>query len=260
MEKEYLDIEQFKVVNQVRQINYPCLNFLNGNRELNETHVKELKEAIISGDKMPAVIVDKKTLYILDGQHRYEAFCRALEEGYEVTLDVIFESFEEDLVEYARKYNCNMLNWCTKDYIFSGIACNKTQYILLEQFCRTRKYLMRGNRPKYESAIVLLFGNTLDSGVKNLPEITDQNIKNGSVRYTVLELVVDRLGEQHKVAFFKKGAIKGLLKLFYEIGDVDSVKDFIMTGINNRFCKPTKDGVNIWYQYYRNMYDSYLSI
>lgn len=248
--------DQFKVVNQVRIITYPCLEFLPGNREVDAKHAEEIKEAIINGEKLPPILVDRKTKGIVDGQHRYEGFCLALEEGHEVTLEVIFNDYEDPVAE-ANEYNTTNKHWTTKDYIFSGIALNRPQYIIIEQFCREHRLLMWGNRPKYESAIVMLFGNTLADGVKNLPEITEHHLELGKFRYKIVKIVIETLGESNRVAFFQKGALKALFKLVSEIGDTEKVKDFLCHGINNRFSKPTKDGLYVWYQYYKNMYEYY---
>lgn len=72
--------DQFKVINKVYEITYPCLTFVDGNREIHEKHSEELKKAIIEGAQFPPILVDRKTLKIIDGQHRYDAFCLALEE------------------------------------------------------------------------------------------------------------------------------------------------------------------------------------
>lgn len=164
--------------------------------------------------------------------------------GYNVTLQAIFYDYP-DPVEAARIYNETQVPWGTRDYMFSGIALNKVQYIILENFCREHKYLMNGSRPKYDACIALLYCKAIPEGTKNLPEISKEQIQHADLRYKILEMIVLQLGEESKTAFFRKGAILGFYKLFAEIGDASEIRQFIVNGINNRFRPPTLDGRNV---------------
>lgn len=51
----------------------PSLEFLSANRLTNPAHVREIMQSMKRGDWIPPIFV--KDNYIVDGQHRYKAFC-----------------------------------------------------------------------------------------------------------------------------------------------------------------------------------------
>ena len=51
----------------------PTLEFLSANRLTNPVHVREIMQSMERGEWVPPIFV--KDNYIVDGQHRYKAFC-----------------------------------------------------------------------------------------------------------------------------------------------------------------------------------------
>ena len=258
-------IEELEVVAQIYKITSDVLKFLPGNRLIIEKHSDEIKQAIINGENMPPIIVDRKTLYIIDGQHRYEGFLKALDEGYDVYLEVIFKDFENP-VDAARIYNTKSVNWKTADFVYSGISLEMDNYKKLAIFCDTHPYLKRGMTPKFGVAMALIFGKSIAGGAKALPEIiTDEQLRRAEVLYNLISIIIDELGADKKTIFFTEPAIFGLIKFIHYIKETygnewyEVMIDFIKSGMNNRFIKPVgRSGAGVWFMYFQNMFTSYI--
>lgn len=158
---------------------------------------QRIKQAMLNGDFIPPINIDKKTKFIIDGQHRFSAACDLWREGRSYLLPVIEHEFSNPLLA-AIQYNSKSKKWKTKDYVTAYIADGRQSYQLLQSFCQNHKY-MKGehNGFQYKAAAQLI---TKSSGVKNfnsgLLQITEDLIIEADATYRNLEILVKAVGEE----------------------------------------------------------------
>jgi hypothetical protein len=142
-------------------------NFVEGNREVNdECHIRKIMNAMMNGEFVPPIIVDRTTRIVTEGQHRYVSAVNLWKMGIPYELGVIFSDFENPLLE-AIKYNNNSKAWKTSTFINAYIADKRESYILLKRFCETHELLGTKNKFKYSTAITLLTHSHDSEMVKN---------------------------------------------------------------------------------------------
>lgn len=111
------------------------------NRDIDENHVKNIKKAILAGIPMPDVIIELRTLKIIDGQHRLAAIRELMEEGYEVSISVVFKDYggsEDAAMAFAHSINANQKGWTDKNYVgYWKTKPNHQAYAELEKFAST---------------------------------------------------------------------------------------------------------------------------
>jgi len=73
--------------------------------DVDSQHVHYIREAIEAGEQMPALVVERKTMRIVDGFHRAKAYLSLYGPDHEV--DVVEKTYrsEADLLEDAIRYN-----------------------------------------------------------------------------------------------------------------------------------------------------------
>ena len=107
--------------------NYNGFKILDGNRDVNQAHVKKLMESI-SKDNMleanPIIVTEDGT--IIDGQHRFTA-CQNL------GLPIYYVQMEGDL-ETVQMLNTNSKSWTITDYVESYIKLGRGEYEALRDF------------------------------------------------------------------------------------------------------------------------------
>lgn len=131
-------------------------NYIEGNREVSdEKHVRNIMNAMMNGDFIPPIIVDRSTRYIVDGQHRNAAANCLWKQGIPYELPVIFHDFDNPLLA-AILYNNKSKEWRTASYVKAFMADNRKSYILLQNFCETHPLLRTGDKFKYSTAVLLL--------------------------------------------------------------------------------------------------------
>tara|TARA_R100000005_G_C4987017_1_gene195107 strand:+ start:22 stop:759 length:738 start_codon:yes stop_codon:yes gene_type:complete len=108
---------------------YKLFKTLKGNRAISELHVRRLAEAIKEKDLQIPIIVDDQ-MYILDGQHRLEAYKLV---GRPVSY-IIKTEFE---LQDVRNVNSVSRKWTNTEYLMSYCKLGKKDYQLLEWFQRT---------------------------------------------------------------------------------------------------------------------------
>ena len=163
---------------QLTSLNYestPLVFMSDYNRPIDSHHVNQIKLALRSlldkGEVIEPIIVDRQSLSIVDGQHRYSAFRKILEDvnisseiKSKITLPAIFADID-DPAEAAMQYNSSRKNWTIADYVHYKVGKGDLQYIRLQHFCDDNaNYLYtspkNGNgKPLYKSAAVILGGN-----------------------------------------------------------------------------------------------------
>jgi hypothetical protein len=108
---------------------YDKFQFINGNRNLNLTHLKHLENAILSENLLAAnPIIVTKNWEIIDGQHR-------LTVAKNNNLDIYYLEVEgQSSLQQIQMLNANQKNWSMEDYINSNIALGNEDYKILKDF------------------------------------------------------------------------------------------------------------------------------
>lgn len=132
--------------------NYSKFHWLNGNREVSESHVRELVKKIGKEGWFENPIIVNEKFEIIDGQHRFEA-CHRL------NLPIEYKVIEGENLTTAIQRNQSTKAWSARDYVFAWAAEGNPDFV---------KVVDAYNRyPKLPSSIILsVFG--LASGIKNL--------------------------------------------------------------------------------------------
>lgn len=142
-------------------------NFIEGNREIADmSHVRSIMNAMVNNGFIPPIVVDNKTRYVVDGQHRYTAATNLWKQGIDYQLPVIFHDFDNPLLA-AILYNNKSKEWRTASYVKAYIADGRESYILLQRFCESHSLIGCGNKFKYSTALVLLTHTHKSNAVKN---------------------------------------------------------------------------------------------
>lgn len=140
-----IEIIQNNVVNNSFYINFDCLNTIEGNRQVTDlAHVARIEEAMKRGEFVPPVLVDRKTLTLIDGQHRNAAACNIWRKGGQYNLNIILADFDNPLLA-AINYNRNSKKWSTESYVNAYIADGRESFKLLKEFCESHELLNNTN-------------------------------------------------------------------------------------------------------------------
>lgn len=194
-----MEISKNKTIANVYGITSPCdIQFINGNRRVEDLkHVFNIKQAMLNGDFIPPIIVDKKTRYIVDGQHRFSAACDLWREGTSYLLPVIEHDFTNPLLA-AIQYNSKSKKWKTKNYVDAYIADGRQSYKYLQTFCETHKLLKGGNSGyQYKAAAQLITQSaTVKSFNSGLLQITEDLMIKAEATYRNLEAIINAVGAE----------------------------------------------------------------
>lgn len=186
----------------------PNFNFFKANRDLIKKHIKDINKAIEDGEYKSKYIapirVDINSLKVLDGQHRYEAFKQAWENGSKEPMKVIFEDLPEDerkKLDVVVDINSSTTNWSVNAYQKRLREEGNKHILNIEDFGMTHALCQKVNKkgevtgfyPRYVYAIVL--GRNITSEVKNgTVKVTDKDIEFGEQMHSELDMLVDALG------------------------------------------------------------------
>lgn len=191
--KENMEINKLYFFNQEDS---KIFNFLNGNREVNQQHVKKLCKDLVNGDSVffPPIIVDINTMCIADGQHRLTAY-QMLWDKNKLTdnIKVIFFDYPKDVLPKVIKMNNQQKKWNTSDFAKSNIQTGDESMKLLYDFCYSCKLLFdeRKKEPKYRYATALIFGKNLTKAIKEKTlSITKEDIDRGLQFYNECEEIL----------------------------------------------------------------------
>lgn len=174
---------------------------IGGNRNIKPEHVSEIKRAMRAGVVFPAILVERRTRYIIDGQNRYESACQLWREGFDYKLLVHFYDSDHPLQD-AIDFNNTQIPWITPDYVNARVEMGNPNYINLKEWVFSKEKLHDGRIPKYEAAAIML-GNKASSIKKGTFEFIDDKLAN--VIYSELSTFSEILGDNK---FFNKSFIK----------------------------------------------------
>ena len=105
---------------------YSLFKILNGNRDVNELHLRRLKESIKKNHLTTIIMVNEK-FEIIDGQHRF-LVCQ------ELKLPINYIVSKDYGLNEVQILNANMKNWSTNDYVNGYCDLGYEQYIIYRDF------------------------------------------------------------------------------------------------------------------------------
>ena len=105
---------------------YSLFKKLNGNRELDDNHLKKIMNSM-SKKYLPIPVIVNEKFEIIDGQHRIES-CKRLK--YPINYLVINGSELEDV----KLLNTNSKQWSLKDYLNTYCQTGKQTYLNIRDF------------------------------------------------------------------------------------------------------------------------------
>jgi hypothetical protein len=109
--------------------NYTMFKFINGNRDVNQIHVRRLKESFQKKPLLSLIIVNEK-YQIIDGQHRFQVH---MELGLPINFVVAYGYG----VSEVQTLNVNSSDWKKKDFLHGYIKKGNNDYIEFERFQKT---------------------------------------------------------------------------------------------------------------------------
>ncbi len=201
------------------------INYFLGNRTVDDSkHIADIKRAMLKGELISPVLIDKETRSIIDGQHRYTAATELWNEGVNYTLSIVELSCKKDkLLESAVTFNSSQKHWRAVDYINAYAKVGNKNYIALLDFCeKNKKYLDK----KYKAAMSILSGLTFVNYKKGELEVTNLDLDFGQERYNIFERIADALGGT-KLLFRPTIiiAVRKFLKYYFVFGCNEAITD-----------------------------------
>lgn len=151
---------------------YSIFKILNGNREVNQLHVKRLKESI-SKKHLITIITVNENYEIIDGQHRFNVL---KDLGFPINY-IIAKGYGLSEIQIL---NANMKNWSNLDYLQGYIDLGNANYIIFNDF--TNKYKLG-----FQISLTLLSGIHISGNENNL--LT--KFKTGDFKINNLEKAID---------------------------------------------------------------------
>lgn len=107
---------------------YDKFTLVKGNRGVNPSHVKKLKESMLQINLLETLpILVNEDLEIIDGQHRFEA-------ARELGLPIFYTVRDGATLSDVILLNANNKPWHTIDYLNSHIERGKRQYEVVKNF------------------------------------------------------------------------------------------------------------------------------
>lgn len=106
--------------------NYDIFKFMEGNRNVNITHLKRIKKSL-ENKQLEIPLIVTTNMEIFEGQHRYIA-CR------EMGLPIYYIIVEGLTLEDAISINTVSKKWSAEDYFQHHLALGKPEYIRLKKF------------------------------------------------------------------------------------------------------------------------------
>ena len=115
-----------------------------GNREINEGHIRSIYKKM-DEDLLGEIYVDIETKAILDGNHRWFALKKYLNDGNKLKkpIRVVYKKRKpgQSVAEAISEFNNHRKNWSAQDYAISKAKMGDKYTIELAQFCNDRRML-----------------------------------------------------------------------------------------------------------------------
>lgn len=163
MMKSSNHIQQDKSVNTVQKTNdYNKFKTKQGNRDLNQLHLKRLKSSVIEMDLLHAnpILVNEK-FEIIDGQHRFNVCVELSKPIYYIVVKGLG-------LREIQVLNANAKNWKSEDYIDGYFSMGIQEYCYLKSLLNTTQLGV--------STLLGIFANGSGNG-DSLNDLRNGNLK-----------------------------------------------------------------------------------
>lgn len=248
---------EHRIVDHVYGTTSDIFGLMRGNRDIKESHVNKLYKAAMKGAKFPPIIVDRKTLVILDGQHRYSVAKRMWAMGikYElqyILVDATDSKTEEEVIEDVISRQ-NGLHWTTKDYVNSQIDRNHPDYPILDEFCAQHALLIKDGKKLYGAGAAFLT-QTVCNVSKNLPRFKPRAVLDADIFYDQLEQVGMKLGVVEHL--FRPAVIVAWIRFSSANLEDNSQFEEFLTKVKKAFKAPMGNKKEEWVNYFTKILES----
>lgn len=148
--------------------------FIGFNRELRKENVncilRQIKDETYGGKFIPAILVDINTLYVIDGQHRLTAYEKAMADGIDTEIKVVYEDIPEEYTDDILRLLQEAKKWDNKDYFHRAIVNGNVACKELEEWCFKHSDLCcdKNGKPNRSYAMSFMYGHRMDKEVKDL--------------------------------------------------------------------------------------------
>lgn len=175
---------------------------LNGIRLTDEKHIKEIARPIIHDKPFISCIeIDINTMGVIDGQHRFEAYQTAWENGFKGTMEVRFLDIPQDKHdEIVRDKNIHSKNWTIKDYKYAALKNGNPAMRTINDFCMSHDLLhgkikKDGTAPiKDRYAMAFLKGANVTPEIKNNTlKISKDDVEYAEILYNEITILLEEL-------------------------------------------------------------------
>lgn len=165
--------------------NYATFGIIEGNRVVNESHVKKLKQSISQLDLKIPIVVNEK-MEVVDGQHRLQA-------RKELGLPVFYIVVNGLGLRETQRVNSAAKNWNDKDFLNSFVKQNYAHYKTYKKFRETYQF-------GHTETMNILSGS-IGGGNNN----QNQDFKEGNFSVSNLDRAIDWAEKIYQVQPFYKG-------------------------------------------------------
>lgn len=221
----------------------PQFKFLEANRLLNLTHVRNIMRSMQEGEWIQPIHVTKHN-YVVDGNHRYQAFRNlcTTDPNFKGFLRVIYIDSDENPVKLAIRFNTGHKSWTAKDYLHAYVCLGIYSYIELDNFLKRHKHM------NIKSAIQLITG-----------KYDEKAFKEGFLSYTISNYAeADQMAiELNKINLLlnckfacKRDAILGFRDIYLEIYNAMTFDWQSFSANFSKFNIPVKHTRSEWYRAY----------
>ena len=212
------------------------LRTFNGNRTINRLHVKHIAEQMENDLKFfPPITVNRTTGYIIDGQHRLEAFKMLVNSGRipeDSTISIMYVDCDP-VNERALTINANVNSkkWQLNDYILSYAAINE-QYANLHQWCAEHPLMYENKHTpdakktkggyRYRFAAALIKGKTCQK------ELIDGTFSATDEEYAIAEELYGQIDGIFRIlGNGKPSALEKVATLWHKLHDLHPFETWI---------------------------------
>lgn len=228
------------------------------NRKVNEQHVNEFvnliknkeydEETLVFG-LMP-IIINPRTNHILDGQHRLEAFKKAVEKGLipadaKVLVGMWVLDDEDNEKETILMLNTHSKNWSMNDYLDSYAQMNE-HYAKLRRFCQTHSLCnqKKGDVIKlnYRYGAAIIKGKACQSVLKKEEFTCDE------AELALAEVVHEEMAQirQKLEMNYSSTDIEGMATEWHKARKIMSYKDILKVNIPQRILNNKPRNATEW--------------
>lgn len=216
------------------------------NRKVQPTHVNDFYQWICENGVRSdgtcygpyPIHINKQTNHILDGQHKLEAYLKAIENGKipeNTPICVAYENMtEDDEIVRIIELNMNSKNWSLDDYVECEEDYNDN-YRRLTAFAKTHdlcySYTKTGKKSlKYRYSAAILTGKGCAKALKSRTiEITKEDLERGEKVHDELVAIRKDLCRRRGVPYSSEtnNDLEAMVIQWYEYRDYITIDEFI---------------------------------